>query len=199
MSNRNSTVELIDPQFLLNAYSIGYFPMAESREGPISWHSPDPRGIFELERFNIPRSLEQTIRKNLFEVRVDRAFEETMRACAARDETWISETIIRSYCKLFELGFAHSVESWKDGKLAGGLYGVCLGAAFFGESMFSTAADASKVSLVHLVERLRSRDFRLLDTQFVTPHLARFGAVEISREAYLRRLNEALALTRSFS
>ena len=199
MSVRRPAGEIIDPAFLLNAYSIGYFPMAESKGGPISWYSPDPRAVLELDRFNIPRSLRRTMRKNTFDVRFDNAFEETIRACGGRDETWISETIVRSYCRLYEMGFAHSVESWRDGELTGGLYGVSLGAAFFGESMFSNATDASKVALVGLVERLRARDFRLLDTQYLTPHLAQFGAVEISREEYLARLTEALALKRTLN
>lgn len=189
---------IIAPEILLGAYASGYFPMAESREGEIRWYSPDPRAIIPLPGFRVTRSLLQTVKKNVFAVTVDMAFEEVMRGCADRKETWISEEIIRSYLGLFSLGFAHSVESWRGDELAGGLYGVALGAAFFGESMFSRRRDASKVALVHLVDRLRARKFELLDTQFITPHLAQFGTKEISREEYLKRLRSAIRKKRSF-
>jgi len=184
---------------LLSAYAEGYFPMADSREGSIRWYSPDPRAIIPLETFRISRSLRQTVKKKVFDIRWDTAFEDVMRRCGERKDTWISEGIVSSYVNLFDLGTAHSVEAWKEGKLVGGLYGVALGAAFFGESMFSRERDASKVALVHLVERLRSRRFELLDTQFVTPHLLRFGTVEISREIYLRRLKSAVSKSRSLT
>ncbi len=196
--NEKDSVRIIAPEVLLGAYASGYFPMAVGRSGDLRWYSPDPRAIFPLETFHIPRSLRQTLRKNVFSITIDSAFEEVMRNCASRDETWISEDIVQSYLRLFALGYAHSVEAWSGSTLAGGLYGVALGAAFFGESMFSRRRDASKVALANLVERLRARHFELLDTQFITPHLARFGAVEISRAEYLKRLRSAIWKKRSF-
>ena len=185
-------VNSIPPDVLLAAYAGGYFPMADSHEGHIRWYSPDPRAIIPLETFKISRSLRQTVKKEIFDIRWNTSFEEVIRACSEREETWISEDIIRSYLKLFDLGFAHSVESWKGGILAGGLYGVALGAAFFGESMFSKQKNASKVALVHLVERMRERGFELLDTQFLTSHLSRFGTVEITREEYLTKVKKSV-------
>ena len=180
------------PELLLSAYSNGFFPMADSREGEIGWYSPEMRAIFLLDNFIVPRSLRQTINKKIFEIRISTRFEEVMRACGERNETWISEEIILSYVLLHRLGYAHSVEAWKDDLLVGGLYGVALGGAFFGESMFSRVRDASKVALVALVERLNQKGFELLDTQFMTPHLARFGAVEIPREEYLKLLKKSI-------
>jgi leucyl/phenylalanyl-tRNA--protein transferase len=188
---------IIPATLLLEAYGNGIFPMAESG-GEIAWFSPDPRGILPLEAFHVPHGLKRTLRKGTFEVRIDHAFEKVMRACAERDETWISEEIIASYLNLHQLGYAHSVEAWRKGQLAGGLYGVALEGAFFGESMFHRETDASKVALVALVERLRERRYQLLDTQYVTPHLQTFGAVEISRVKYLRMLRQALALNCRF-
>jgi leucyl/phenylalanyl-tRNA--protein transferase len=182
----------IDSEFLLNAYCCGLFPMADGREGEIRWFSPDRRGIIPLDGLKISRSLRQTLRKKKYEIRIDTAFDETVRACASRDEVWISETIVQSYLRLFEKGFAHSVECWSNGELSGGLYGVAIKGAFFGESMFSRKTDASKVALVHLVERLRSRGYLLLDTQFVTPHLSTLGGIEISKKDYGSRLHTAL-------
>jgi len=190
---------IIDPQFLLTAYCNGHFPMADAKTGEIGWYAPDPRAVFELEEFKVPRSLKLTIRKRVFDVRWNTRFEDVMKGCASRDETWISDEIIRSYVRLHELGYAHSVESWKDGKLAGGLYGVAVGGAFFGESMFSAVRDASKVALVALVDRLRERGFRLLDTQFLTPHLARFGAREIPKKEYLKKLEAAITMKCAFA
>ena len=195
---RTDHPRIIEPEFLLGGYSTGYFPMADSRTGEIHWYAPALRGIIPLESFRVSRSLHQTLRKKSFDVRVNASFEQVIRACAERKDTWISEEIVQSYLRLHRLGFAHSVESWKHDILSGGLYGVALGAAFFGESMFSREKDASKVALVHLVERLRSRKFDLLDTQFVTPHLARFGAVEIDRADYLVLLRKAVRKKRSF-
>jgi leucyl/phenylalanyl-tRNA--protein transferase len=186
---------MIDASVLIAAYSQGLFPMAMEEEGgAIGWFSPDPRGIIPLDTFHVPSRLARVVRSGRFEVRVDTAFEAVMRACAAdrEDGTWISDEIIESYVALFDRGLAHSVETWRDEALVGGLYGVHLGGAFFGESMFHTETDASKVALVALVERLRAQDFRLLDTQWLTPHLARFGGVEISRDEYLARLADAL-------
>lgn len=188
--------QVIAPDFLLAAYAAGYFPMAESREGEIQWMSPDPRAIIPLNGFNVSRSLSQTLRKKKFEVRWNTCFEEVMRQCARREETWISEEITQSYIELHRRGFAHSLEMWHEGALAGGLYGVAFGAAFFGESMFSTVRDASKVALVCLVEQLQRKDFRLLDTQFITPHLAHFGAIEIPRTEYLAVLAKAVQAKR---
>ncbi|MFQ6049268.1 MAG: leucyl/phenylalanyl-tRNA--protein transferase [Phycisphaerae bacterium] len=178
---------------LLTAYRMGIFPMADP-DGQIYWCSPDPRAVIELDRFHVPRTLRQRCRQRRFTCRINTAFEQVIRGCADRSEgTWLSPEMIEGYSRLHRLGYAHSVESWQAGRLAGGLYGVTLGGAFFGESMFHRVPDASKVALVWLVERLRQRGFCLLDVQFLTPHLARFGAVEIPRSEYLRRLEQALA------
>jgi leucyl/phenylalanyl-tRNA--protein transferase len=188
----------LTPEIVLQGYCAGLFPMADET-GAIHWLSPNPRCIFLLDHFHVPRSVRQTIRRGKFEVRVNTAFDEVIAGCADRPEgTWISREIMRVYRALHRQGYAHSVESWYQGQLAGGLYGVAIGGAFFGESMFTRVADASKVALVALVERLRNRGFTLLDTQWQTPHLARFGAVNISRAEYLRRLRSALALRVSF-
>lgn len=198
MTNKPLKSRIIEPQFLLMAYCNGYFPMADSETGEIGWYSPDPRTIFDLDEFKVPRSLRLTIKKNLFEIRLDTCFEEVMRKCGERDKTWISEEIIQSYVELYRLGYAHSVETWKENRLVGGLYGVAGGGAFFGESMFSRERDASKVALVYLVERMKEREFELLDTQFITPHLACFGAKEIPKKEYLERLKKAIELPVSF-
>ena len=189
---------MIEPDFLLNAYARGIFPMTIPGGG-IEWFSPDPRGVLPLDAFHLPHGLVRALKKNLFEVRYDTVFEEVMRCCAEREETWIDDEIVRSYVELHRLGFAHSVETWREGVLAGGLYGVALGGAFFGESMFHRETDASKVALHALVERLRERRFALLDLQWVTPHLATFGAVEIPRREYLKKLRAALALDCEFA
>jgi leucyl/phenylalanyl-tRNA--protein transferase len=199
MQVRSTHIKTIDPQFLCTAYCNGYFPMADSKTGEISWYSPDPRTIFELNEFHIPRSLRLTLKKEDFEVYVNKRFEEVIRACAEREETWISETIIQSYYKLYQLGLAHSVEIWKDGNLAGGLYGVAIRGAFFGESMFSRTRGSSKIALVYLVQRMKERGFTLLDTQYLTPHLEKFGAREIPRSEYMKRLEESLQIICSFS
>jgi leucyl/phenylalanyl-tRNA---protein transferase len=181
---------VIEPALLVHAYRQGIFPMA-LEDDEIGWFSPDPRGVLPLDRVHTPARLARVIRSGRFEVAVDRDFEGVMRACAAdrEDGTWISEEIIESYLAVHRLGLAHSIETWRDGKLAGGLYGVHLGGAFFGESMFHHETDASKVALMALVTRMRERGLSLLDIQWVTPHLAQFGAVEISRDEYLRRLS----------
>ncbi len=188
----------IDPEILLNAYAAGVFPMAESREGEILWYEALRRGVIELDKLRISRSLSKVIRDRQFDVTYNRAFPDVIAACAERDETWISRELESSYIRLHELGFAHSVEVWRDGSLAGGLYGVSLRGAFFGESMFHRVTDASKVALVYLVSHLRDRGFLLLDTQFVTPHLVSLGAVEIDREEYHRRLGRALRVDTTF-
>jgi leucyl/phenylalanyl-tRNA--protein transferase len=192
---------MISPDLLLRAYASGWFPMAEDRasDAEIEWFSPDPRGILPLDGFRIPARLARTMRSGRFRVTVDTAFERVIRACAERDETWINGAIFDSYLELARLGFAHSVEAWLGDELAGGLYGVSLRGAFFGESMFHTVTDASKVALVTLVERLRANGFVLLDVQWVTPHLAQFGAVAISRRRYLRLLGKSLAVDCRFS
>src|SRR6266566_9060853 len=190
----------LDPETLLDAYAQGAFPMAE-RDGEILWYTADPRGVLPLERFHIPQTLRQLIRQKKFEIRINHDFAAAMRACmqSRADHTWINEELIEAYLRLHELGHAHSVEAWRDGRLAGGLYGVSLGAAFFGESMFHYRRDASKVALVHLVQRLRERDFELLDTQTCSAHLTRFGGIEIPEEEYLRRLDRALTKDRQFA
>ena len=182
----------LDADFVLMAYCHGYFPMADPHTGGISWYSPDPRAIIPLDDFKISRSLRQAVRKKIFDIRIDTAFEHVIRLCAEREETWISDEIISVYTQLHRRGFAHSVESWQGRKLVGGLYGVAIGGAFFGESMFSRMTNASKVALVYLADRLKQRKFRLLDTQFMNEHVRQFGAYEISRSSYLNLLAEAL-------
>ena len=183
----------LTPELLVSAYASGIFPM--DVDGQIEWFSPDPRTIIELDRFHMSRNVMQRYRNRHFEIRIDTCFEAVIRACSDRgEETWISPEIITAYAELHRLGLAHSVESWLEGELAGGLYGVSLGGAFFGESMFHCQTDASKIALVALVERMKARGFTLLDVQFTTPHLLRFGAIEIPRKAYLDRLEQALSL-----
>ncbi len=193
----------LTPDILLRTYAAGIFPMAESAEDPtLFWVDPETRGILPLEKFRVSRGVQRKLRRHLFEVRCDTAFEEVVRACAAktseRPTTWINEEIIRLYLGLHAMGHAHSVECWQGGELAGGLYGVCIGGAFFGESMFSRATDASKIALAHLVARLRRGGYRLLDTQFVTSHLEQFGVTEVGRSEYQAILSSALAADASF-
>jgi leucyl/phenylalanyl-tRNA--protein transferase len=189
----------LDPALVIRAYREGIFPMAVE-DGQIGWFSPDPRGILPLDAFHVPSRLARVVRSGAFDVSVNRAFEAVMRACADRRDsgTWISEEIFQCYVALHRLGLAHSVEVWQGEDLAGGLYGVHLGGAFFGESMFHRVRDASKVALVVLVDRLQRRGFRLLDTQWVTPHLEQFGAMEIPRKEYLKRLKAAIAVECAF-
>jgi leucyl/phenylalanyl-tRNA--protein transferase len=185
----------LDPQTLLEAYTRGVFPMTD-RDGQVRWYTADPRGILPLDQFHIPKSLAQLMRSNNcpFEVRINHDFASTMRACmnTRPDATWISEELVRAYHRLHELGFAHSVETWNQGRLAGGLYGVSIGGAFFGESMFHHDRDASKVALVKLVERLKERGYELLDSQAATSHLRRFGCIELPADDYLQLLDRAL-------
>jgi leucyl/phenylalanyl-tRNA--protein transferase len=191
-------VEELKPEILLSAYANGIFPMADEN-GEISWFCPDPRAIIELDRFTIPRSLKQRLRRGDFEIKYNTCFERVIRCCADREDgTWISRDIIQSYSRLHELGHAHSVETFYGTELAGGLYGVSLGGAFFGESMFTDITDGSKLALVALVDRMKNHGMSLLDTQFLTPHLQRFGAVEIPRADYLQRLEAAMHLDASF-
>ena len=188
---------MIDPEVLLQGYRLGVFPMAMDN-GEIEWFSPDPRAILPLDDFHVPHTLERVERKKSFEIRLNTSFATVMQECARRPETWINREIIESYTRLHQLGHAHSVEAWQNGELAGGLYGVAIGGVFFGESMFHLVRDASKIALLALVEQLRRQRFILLDTQWVTPHLAQFGAMEIPRPEYLHRLNRAVNLMRRF-
>ena len=194
----------IPPDLLLKAYASGVFPMAESASDPeIFWVRPETRGVIPLDAFHVPKSLKKVVRQNRFEIRIDTDFEGVIDACAEeRDErrsTWINAPIREAYVGLFARGHCHSVEAWREEKLVGGLYGVKLGRAFFGESMFSRETDASKVCLVHLVERLRERGFLLLDTQFTTEHLKRFGAIDVPRGRYEKLLEKALKGEAKFS
>ena len=188
---------MIDPELLLQGYRLGVFPMA-MEDDSIQWFSPDPRAILPLEDFHVPHALRRLVRKKVFETTIDRAFSTVIEACAKREDTWINLEIIESYTRLHELGHAHSVEVWREGQIAGGLYGVPVGGAFFGESMFHYVTDASKIALVTLVEHLRARKFALLDTQWLTPHLQQFGGIEISRDYYLRMLRRSIELPRKF-
>jgi len=185
--------QTLNPVMVINAYAQGIFPMSDV-DGTIHWYAPDPRAILEHENLHVARSLRATMRKGIYEVRMDTAFEEVMSCCAAREETWINKAFMETYTQLHYAGLAHSVEAWKDGVLVGGLYGVALRGAFMGESMFSHATDASKVCLVILVEHLKSKGYVLHDTQFWTPHLETLGVTEIPRRDYERRLREALRL-----
>ena len=203
MSGVDDLMMEITPQVLLKAYACGIFPMAESAEDPgLFWVEPELRGIIPLEEFHIPRRLARSIRQNKFDIRVDTAFGDVLRLCAEttddRPQTWINRRISHLYNELHAMGHCHSVECWQDDQLVGGLYGVRLGSAFFGESMFSRATDASKIALVHLVERLKAGRFSLLDTQFNTNHLSQFGAVEIPKQDYEQLLVRALEKDANF-
>lgn len=196
---------MIPSHLLVSAYAGGWFPMAVE-PGEIRWYSPDPRGIIPLDGFHVPSRLARVIRRGRFEVAINRDFGGVIRACASvdrgedeEDGSWIDAEIMESYEALHAAGLAHSVEVWTGGRLVGGLYGVSLGGAFFGESMFHTETDASKVALAALVERLRTRGHRLLDVQWLTPHLERFGAIEIPRRRYLKLLESALSVDASFA
>jgi leucyl/phenylalanyl-tRNA---protein transferase len=189
--------DVVTPSLLLRAYACGIFPMADSAEDPtLYWVEPRMRGVLPLDAFHVPRRLARTVRSDLFEVRFDTRFAEVIGCCAAprsgRPQTWINEPIRRLYGELFRLGHVHTVETWREGRLVGGLYGVALGAAFFGESMFADERDASKVALVHLVAWMKRSGFRLLDAQFLTAHLLQFGAIEVPRDEYVQMLDAAL-------
>jgi leucyl/phenylalanyl-tRNA--protein transferase len=191
---------MIAADALLSAYASGWFPMAVA-PGEIRWYSPDPRGIIPLDTFHLPRRLARTLRARRFEVRVNSDFRSVIAACAAREDAdgnWIDHEIMESYCALHARGYAHSVETWQDGTLVGGLYGVALKGAFFGESMFHRVDDASKAALAALVARLGTRGYILLDTQWVTGHLLQFGAIEVPRRRYLRMLDAALKVETMF-
>lgn len=194
---------MIASDLLVSAYASGWFPMAVE-PGEIRWYSPDPRAIIPLDGFHLPSRLARVLRSGRFQIQIDGDFGAVIRACAEADRhdedagTWIDDEIMESYCTLYRDGLAHSVEAWQDGRLVGGLYGVALGGAFFGESMFHQVTDASKVALAALVGRLRMQGYRLLDIQWVTPHLERFGAIEVPRRTYLKLLDEALSLDVDF-
>lgn len=203
MSEYDADQMKITPQVLLKAYACGLFPMAESADDPtLYWIEPDQRGVIPLDTFHVPRSLSKIIRKGVFEVRVDTDFDGVISGCAEltseRRETWINQPIRDLYGELFHMGFCHTVECWKEGALMGGLYGIHIGGAFFGESMFSRIPDASKVALVHLRNRLNAGGFTLLDTQFVTDHLRKFGAHEVPRIEYNELLQDALQVDSDF-
>ena len=203
MTSRDSSSSEITPQVLLRAYACGIFPMAESADDPtLFWVEPEMRGIIPLDGFRVATRLARTVRSDAFTVTVDKAFKAVVAGCAApqvgRNDTWINQRIRDLYVGLHDIGHAHSVEAWQDGDLVGGLYGVHLGGAFFGESMCHRARDASKVALVHLVARLIAGGFRLLDTQYVTEHLRSFGALEISRRRYGQLLEKAVAAEGNF-
>ncbi len=191
---------MITPDLLLHAYRSGLFPMAETRDDPdIFWVDPRKRGIFPLDSFRISRSLAKTLRRDAYQVTLNRDFEGVMTACADREETWINDQIFDLYTQLFDLGHAHSIEVWDDGVLIGGVYGVTIGSAYCGESMFSRKRDASKIALAWLVDHLNRCGFTLFDTQFLTPHLASLGAIEIPRAAYHQRLQDALQLDADYT
>lgn len=203
MTARDDILLEITPQVLLKAYAVGIFPMAESADDPgLYWIEPEVRGVIPLDRFHLPRRLARTVAADRFEIRVDHDFAAVIAGCAGaaidRPKTWINARIRKLYGELFEIGACHTVEAWRDGKLVGGLYGVSLGAAFFGESMFSRERDASKVALVHLVARLRVGGYELLDTQFTTSHLKQFGAIDVERRVYQEMLEEATARRADF-
>ena len=197
MSRPFAPGERIPTNLLLKAYASGVFPMADSADDPeVFWVRPETRGIIPLDGFHVPKSLAKVVRQGRFEIVFDRDFFGVIDGCAesreSRRSTWINGPIREAYGQLFEIGHCHTVEAWREGRLVGGLYGVSLGRAFFGESMFSRETDASKVCLVHLVERLRERGFVLLDTQFTTEHLKRFGAIDVPRRKYEKMLEEAI-------
>ncbi len=203
MVARDDILMEITPQVLLKAYAVGIFPMAESADDPgLYWIEPEARGVIPLDRFHVPRRLARTVAADRFTVRVDHDFDAVIDGCAGnvpnRPKTWINARIKRLYGELFALGHCHTVEAWHDGQIVGGLYGVRLGAAFFGESMFSRQRDASKVALVHLVARLQVGGFRLLDAQFTTQHLKQFGAIDIDKRTYQRLLDDAVATEADF-
>ena len=188
-SRKKPPDDLLSPRMLLHAYAAGIFPMGEEESEEIYWFQPDPRALIPLDdRFHVPRRLARTIRQGRFRLTCNQAFPEVMKGCAEGRPVWITERVIRAYCQLHELGHAHSLEVWRDERLVGGIYGVQVGGAFMGESMFHREKDASKIALVALVERLRERRFSILEVQYLTPHLRRFGAVEIPLDEYLDRL-----------
>ncbi len=199
MTNKqNNTNRIIKPEILVQAYKQGYFPMADHKHGDIYWHCPDPRAVIPLDSPKKPKSLKRSEEKYEFEYRVDTCFRTVMEKCSEREDTWISEEIIDTYMQLHYLGMAHSVETYEDDELVGGLYGVAIGAAFFGESMFNTVTDASKGAFFHLIERLKERNFLLLDSQYINPFTQQLGAIEVSYTEYTKRLIKAINLPTTF-
>ncbi|MCX8010156.1 MAG: leucyl/phenylalanyl-tRNA--protein transferase [Ignavibacteria bacterium] len=189
---------LLTPELMIRYYSIGAFPMADETTGEINWYYPQMRAIIPLDSFNIPRSLKQIIKKNIFEIKFDCATIEVIKQCANREKTWISSELIEAYKKIHKLGYVHSVEAYQKDKLVGGLYGISIGGAFFGESMFSIVENASKVTLVFLINHLKEKNFQLLDVQYLTKHLKMFGAIEISLDEFNLLLNKAYSVTTNF-
>lgn len=187
------SIDIISPQILLEAYCNGFFPMADPETGEIEWYSPNPRAIFPIYNIKPSHSTRQILKKKIFEVKFDTCFESVILGCANRPDSWINDVIINSYILLHKLGYAHSVETFKDGELVGGLYGVSIGAAFFGESMFSRVSNASKVAFYHLIEHLKAKNFVLLDSQFINEHTKLLGAIEIPRHQYLKLLKFAIS------
>jgi leucyl/phenylalanyl-tRNA---protein transferase len=202
MENRTYKYYDLSWQQVLYGYSIGIFPMGMDDDNSISWFEANPRAIMPIEipqlTINVPRSLKQVLNKNLFKVTIDKAFAEVVDSCADRENTWINKTIKKAFVELYEKGYAHSIEVWKNNKLAGGLYGVAFKAAFFGESMFRREDNASKVAVVKLYEILKKNKFILLDIQMMTPHFKTFGAIEVSKRAYGEILDRAMSINRKF-
>lgn len=199
MTNKqNNTSGIIKPEILIQAYKQGYFPMADSKEGDIYWHCPDPRAVIPLDNPKKPKSLKRSEDKFEFEYRVNTCFRTVMEKCAEREDTWISDEIIETYMQLHNLGMAHSVETYEDDELVGGLYGVAIGGAFFGESMFNTVTNASKGAFFYLIERLKERNFLLLDSQYINHFTKQLGAIEVSYLEYTKRLIKAINLPTTF-
>lgn len=199
MTNRqNNTNRIIKPEILIQAYKQGYFPMADHKHGDIYWHCPDPRAVIPLESPKKPKSLKRNEEKYEFEYRIDTCFRKVIEKCSEREDTWISEEIIDTYMQLHKLGMAHSVETFEDDVLVGGLYGVAIGGAFFGESMFNTITDASKGAFFYLIEKLKERNFLLLDSQYINPFTQQLGAIEVSYSEYTKRLIKAINLPTTF-
>jgi len=189
---------ILTPNILLDAYCSGFFPMAQPDEEQIYWHSPDERAIFLLDRIKVPRSMISFIRKNSFKITINYDFKYVINQCVQREDTWISDDIIRAYLELHEIGYAHSIEVWREEKIAGGLYGVAFGGIFFGESMFNLLPNYSKIAFYFLVGHLKQQGFVLLDSQYINPFTKQLGAIEISREEYMKRLEYAISLQRNF-
>lgn len=199
MSNQNkNTNSKLKPEVLIQAYKQGYFPMADHKEGDIYWHCPDPRAVIPLDNPMKPKSLKRTENKYEFEYRVNTNFREVITRCSVRDDTWISDEIIETYMQLHFMGIAHSVETYLDDDLVGGLYGVAIGGAFFGESIFNTFTDAGKGAFFYLIERLKERKFQLLDTQYINPFTKQLGAIEVSFDDYTKKLIKAINLSTTF-
>jgi leucyl/phenylalanyl-tRNA--protein transferase len=190
--------EAITPEIVISGYTQGFFPMADEDDGQIYWHSPDPRAIIPFDNVKVPRSLRQSIRKHNYQIKINQNFEEVINFCAKRDSTWISSLIINIYTELNIMGFAHSVECYSEDELVGGLYGISIGGAFFGESMFNKKTDAAKACFYYLIKHISNRNFILLDSQYINPFTEQLGAIEIPKSNYLKLLNKALTLPCKF-